>query len=113
MNKNDLVEKVAEASDVAKTQAARSIDVVIGAIQEAIAKGDKVTLPGFGSFDSRVRKARTARNPRTGDTVKVAQTTVPVFRAGAGFKEIVSGKRKVAKSASSSPARKSPAKKGR
>ncbi|MNC98206.1 DNA-binding protein HU [compost metagenome] len=63
-------------------------------MKRAVAKGDKVSLPGFGSFEKRARKARTARNPQTGAAIKIAATSVPAFKAGKEFKELVAKKKK-------------------
>ena len=100
MNKAELVEALtARLGD--KRSATAALDAVLTEIQHAVTKGDKVSLTGFGVFEKRARGARTARNPRTGEAVKVKKTSVPAFRAGAGFKEMVaSGKvPKVAKAA--------------
>jgi DNA-binding protein HU-beta len=76
-----------------KRAATAALDAVLAEIQSAVTKGDKVAITGFGVFEKRVRGARTARNPRTGEAVKVKKTSVPAFRAGAGFREMVaSGK---------------------
>jgi len=100
VNKAELVEALtARLGD--KRSATAALDAVLTEIQHAVTKGDKVSLTGFGVFEKRARGARTARNPRTGEAVKVKKTSVPAFRAGAGFKEMVaSGKvPKVAKAA--------------
>jgi DNA-binding protein HU-beta len=102
MNKVDLVSRVAGATGETKSKVTEIVDETFGALQQALAKGDKVSIPGFGTFSSRARKARTARNPRTGAAVRVPATKVPAFKAAQGLKEIVSGKSK--------PARKAPAK---
>jgi len=92
VNKAELVEAL--AADLGdKRQAAAALDAVLKAIQNAVTKGDRVAITGFGVFEKRVRAARTARNPRTGEAVKVKKTSVPAFRPGAGFRELVaSGK---------------------
>jgi DNA-binding protein HU-beta len=105
VNKAELIEALAgRLGD--KRSATSALDAVLAEIQAAVAKGDKVAITGFGVFEKRVRAARTARNPRTGEAVKVKKTSVPAFRAGASFKEMVaSGKvPKVAKAAA--PAKK-------
>ena len=89
MTKSDLVAKVAEL-DMTKKQAAAAVDAMIAAIQGALAKGDKVSLVGFGSFSVRKRKARTGRNPQTGKAIKIKAKNVPVFSAGKGLKDAVS-----------------------
>ena len=89
MNKADLVSAVAETG-ITKKQAAQAVDAVIDAIKKAMAKGDKVSLVGFGSFSVKKREARTGRNPRTGKALKIPAKKVPVFSAGKGLKDAVS-----------------------
>ena len=92
MNKAELVEALSTRLGD-KKQATAALDAVLAEIQSAVTKGDKVAITGFGVFEKRVRGARTARNPRTGEAVKVKKTSVPAFRAGASFREMVaSGK---------------------
>ncbi|HKT05705.1 MAG TPA: HU family DNA-binding protein [Rugosimonospora sp.] len=92
MNKAELIDALAvRLGD--KKSASTALDAVLAEIQAAVTKGDKVAITGFGVFEKRVRAARTARNPRTGETVKVKKTSVPAFRAGASFKDqVASGK---------------------
>ena len=92
VNKAELIEALsARLGD--KKQATSALDAVLAEIQSVVTKGDKVAITGFGVFEKRVRGARTARNPRTGEAVKVKKTSVPAFRAGASFREMVaSGK---------------------
>ncbi len=97
MNKAELIEALASRLGDKKS-ATSALDAVLTEIQTAVTKGDKVSITGFGVFEKRVRAARTARNPRTGETVKVKKTSVPAFRAGASFKEQVAAG-KVAKAA--------------
>jgi DNA-binding protein HU-beta len=92
MNKGELVDDIARRADVTKKQADAVLSAALEAIMEAVANGDKVTLVGFGSFESRERKAREGRNPKTGDTMQIPETTVPAFSAGKSFKELVAGK---------------------
>jgi DNA-binding protein HU-beta len=92
MNKGELVDEIARKADVTKKQADAVLSAALDAIMEAVANGDKVTLVGFGSFESRERKAREGRNPKTGDTMLIPETTVPAFSAGKSFKELVAGK---------------------
>jgi DNA-binding protein HU-beta len=91
MNKSDLVDKVSAAVPGLKK---RDVDAVISAtleaIAEAVAKGDKVTLVGFGSFEPRHRKAREGRNPKTGETLIIPAAKIPAFSAGKGFKDRLS-----------------------
>ena len=92
MNKAELIEALAARLGDRKT-ATSALDAVLAEVQAAVTKGDRVAITGFGVFEKRVRGARTARNPRTGETVKVKKTAVPAFRPGSGFKEMVaSGK---------------------
>ena len=72
-----------------KREAEAALKAVLDTVTDAVASGEKVTLPGFGTFDKRERAARTARNPQTGEAVKVKKTSVPGFKAGAGFKSYV------------------------
>ena len=93
MNKAELVEAVAKETEGTKADAQRNVDAVFGAIETALKKGDRVQLTGFGTFEVRKRAARTARNPQTGEAIKIKATKVPAFKAGAGLKKIVSGKK--------------------
>ena len=93
MNKTELIEIVAEEADITKVAAEKALAATIGAITKAVAKGDAVTLVGFGTFSSSKRAARTGRNPQTGKELKIAATTVPKFKAGATFKTAVAGKK--------------------
>ena len=111
MNRADLVEKVAAATGASKKDATAAVDAVFDGIVAAVAKGDKVAISGFGIFKKNPRKARTARNPRTGATVKVAATSVPKFSAGAEFKAIVAGKKKAAAAPKKAAPKKAAAKK--
>src|SRR5262245_13808667 len=92
VNKAQLIDALsARLGD--KKSANAALDAVLAEIQAAVTKGDKVAITGFGVFEKRIRGARTARNPRTGEAVKVKKTSVPAFRAGASFREMVaSGK---------------------
>src|SRR5256886_2868669 len=92
VNKAELIDALA-ARLGDKKSASTALDAVLAEIQTAVTKGDKVAITGFGVFEKRVRAARTARNPRTGESVKVKKTSVPAFRAGASFKDqVASGK---------------------
>jgi len=92
VNKAELIDALAVRLGEKKT-ASVALDAVLAEVQAAVTKGDKVSITGFGVFEKRTRAARMARNPRTGEAVKVKKTAVPAFRAGAGFKEMVaSGK---------------------
>ncbi|MEY3826401.1 MAG: hypothetical protein RLZZ148_1215 [Cyanobacteriota bacterium] len=92
MNKGELVDQIAQKAVVTKKQADAVLSATIEAIMEAVSEGDKVTLVGFGSFESRDRKAREGRNPKTGDKMEIPATKVPAFSAGKLFKEKVSPK---------------------
>lgn len=107
MNKAQLVEKLADHFDGNKRQAGQALEHVLDTITTSVAKGEKVAITGFGVFEKVVRNARVARNPRTGEKVRVKKTSAPKFRPGAEFKAYVSGAKKVAKA----PAKKSAAKK--
>ena len=88
MNKAELIEALTgRLGD--RRSATAALDAVLAEIQNAVTKGDKVSITGFGVFEKRVRAARTARNPRTGESVKVKKTSVPAFQPGASFKELV------------------------
>lgn len=92
MNKTELIETIAAKSGVTKADAGRAVNAMLDAIVEAVAKGDNVSLPGFGSFKSSARSAREGKNPKTGEKLTIAATTVPKFSAGAGFKTAVAKK---------------------
>src|SRR5258708_3913129 len=109
MNKSDLVDAVAAATSEGKTKVAGLLESVLSIVSGALQKGDKVTLPGFGTFETRKRQARSGRNPRTGAPVKIAATTAPVFKAGATLKASVAGKKGAAKGGAKAKA-KAPAK---
>lgn len=89
MNKNELIATIAEKSGLTKKDAGAALDVAVEAITEALKKDDKVQLVGFGSFWVKERKARTGKNPRTGESVKIPATKVPVFKAGKALKDAV------------------------
>lgn len=88
MNKTQLVEALSVRLGDRKSASA-ALAAFVTEIQNAVTKGEKVTITGFGVFEKRERAARTARNPRTGEPVKVKKTSVPAFRPGAGFRELV------------------------
>ncbi len=94
MNKSDLIEVVSGKLGDRKT-ASTAVEAVVDAITRAVAKGEKVGITGFGVFEKVERGPRTARNPATGAPVKLKKTFVPKFRPGQGFKDIVSGAKKV------------------
>ncbi|MEG3907326.1 HU family DNA-binding protein [Microcoleus sp. w2-18bC1] len=90
MNKGELIDAIAEKASVTKKQADAVFTAALEAIMEAVSGGDKVTLVGFGSFESRERKEREGRNPKTGDKMNIPATVVPAFSAGKQFKDAVS-----------------------
>ena len=89
MNKSDLIDAVAGDADVSKAEAARVVDAVIDSIPRALKKGDTVTLVGFGTFPVRERAARSGRNPKTGETIKIDASKNPAFKAGKALKDAV------------------------
>ena len=96
MNKAELIETLSKRLGDRKTATA-ALESVVEEIQRAVQKGERVAITGFGVFEKRVRNARTARNPRTGEAVKVKKTSVPAFRPGQGFKDVITGAKKLAK----------------
>ena len=92
MNRKELVDAIQKHTLVSRTDVDRVLGSLIQHTQVAVKKGDRVSLVGFGTFERQDRKARTARNPRSGAPVKVKATKVPRFRAGQGFKDVVAGK---------------------
>ena len=92
MNRKELVDAIQKHTLVARTDVDKVLGSLIQHTQVAVKKGDRVSLVGFGTFERQDRKARTARNPRSGAPVKVKATKVPRFRAGQGFKDVVSGR---------------------
>ncbi|WAX77741.1 HU family DNA-binding protein [Streptomyces sp. KMM 9044] len=94
MNKAQLVEAIADKMG-GRQQAADAVDAVLDAVVRAVVAGDRVSVTGFGSFEKVDRPARYARNPQTGERVRVKKTSVPRFRAGQGFKDLVSGSKKL------------------
>ena len=92
MNKEELVQEVAKKAKVTQKEAAEVLNGFVETVQKAVSKGEKVTLVGFGTFESRKRAARTGRNPQTGKEIKIAAKTVPAFSAGKKFKGLVNKK---------------------
>jgi DNA-binding protein HU-beta len=90
MNKNDLIDAVAERTSLAKSDAARAVEAVLGAITDSLQQGDAVGLSGFGTFAVKARAARTGRNPRTGEPIEIPASKVPGFKAGKALKDAVS-----------------------
>jgi len=94
VNKSELINSVAEDTGESKRLVQDIVDSTVTVIQKQVRKGDKVTMPGFGTFERRQRSARTGRNPQTGETIKVKASKVPAFKPGQTFKTYVSGARK-------------------
>ena len=92
MNKEELVKAVAASAKLSQKDTAEIISATIETIQKTVAKKQKVTLVGFGTFEARKRAARTGRNPQTGAAIKIAAKTAPVFTAGKKFKDVVNKK---------------------
>ena len=89
MNKADLIDQVAAKSDLSKAAATKAVDAVVECITKSLKKGDTVTLVGFGTFSVGKRGARTGRNPRTGEQIKIKASKTPKFKAGKGLKDAV------------------------
>lgn len=89
MTKVDLINSVASKVGLTKADAGRAVDAFIGAISNALAKGEKVTVTGFGTFEVRARAARMGRNPQTGAPLHIAATKTPAFKSGKSLKEAV------------------------
>ena len=89
MNKTELTDAVAEATDLTKADAARAVDAVLGTISSTLASGDQVGIVGFGTFLVRDRAARVGRNPQTGAEIQIAAAKVPAFKPGKALKDAV------------------------
>jgi DNA-binding protein HU-beta len=89
MNKSDLIEAIANGSSVTKISAAKMLDVLMATITDALKSGDQVVIPGFGSFSTGLRAARTGRNPQTGDVLQIKASRVAKFKAGKSLKDAV------------------------
>ncbi|MDP3920896.1 MAG: HU family DNA-binding protein [Candidatus Omnitrophota bacterium] len=89
MNKADLANEIAKRTKVSKAKAWESLNVTFDAIKVSLKKGNKVSLVGFGSFSVKKRKARTGRNPKTGETIQIKARKVPAFSAGSDLKKSV------------------------
>ena len=92
MNKTELVEKVAESAGLTKTLAEAAINAFVETITDGLKAGDKITLKGFGTFEVRQREAREGRNPRTGETMTIAASKAPAFKASSALKNVINGK---------------------
>lgn len=89
MTKQEIVERLAERADLTKRAAGDALDAILGLITESLARGEKVTLTGFGTFLVRQRAARMGRNPQTGEPLHIPAQLTPAFRAGSGLKDAV------------------------
>lgn len=89
MNKTELISSVAEKSELTKKDAEKAVNALFASVEEALAKGEKVQLVGFGTFEVRERKARTGRNPQTGAEIQIPAAKVPAFKAGKALKDAV------------------------
>lgn len=89
MNKSELIAAVAEKAGISKKDADKAVAAVIASIADALAADDKVQLVGFGTFEVKTRGARTGRNPRTGETMTIAASKLPTFKAGKALKDAV------------------------
>jgi DNA-binding protein HU-beta len=89
MNKAELVDAVASAANLSKADAGRAVDAVVNSITSALKKGQQVSVVGFGTFGVKHRAARSGRNPRTGETIQIAASNVPGFKAGKALKDAV------------------------
>lgn len=89
MNKTELIAAVAEKSGLSKKDAEKALAAVVDSLTDAMVKGDKVQLVGFGSFESKCREARMGRNPKTKEAIEIPATRVPVFKAGKALKDAV------------------------
>ena len=87
MNKSDLIDHIAQQADISKASATRALESALAEVQEALQKGDSVSLVGFGTFEVGHREARIGRNPRTGAEIKIAAAKVPKFRPGKALKD--------------------------
>ncbi|TNM37732.1 HU family DNA-binding protein [Nocardioides albidus] len=92
MNRKDLVETVARETGLTAAQADAALSAVVDGVVGAVATGEKVTLPGFGTFEQRSRAARSGRNPQTGDVLEIAATVAPAFKPATAFKQAVAGR---------------------
>jgi DNA-binding protein HU-beta len=92
MKKDELVQAIAEAADLSKADADRALKAVVESVTKALGSGDSVQIPGLGTFEPRARSAREGRNPQTGESIQIAATTVPGFKAATALKNATAGK---------------------
>jgi DNA-binding protein HU-beta len=107
VNKAQLVEALSERLDNDKRRAQQTVEAFLDTVYRTVQKGEKVAITGFGVFEKRERAARMARNPATGEKVRVKKTSVPAFRPGQEFKDVVSGAKKLPKATATKSAAKS------
>ncbi|GAA5147249.1 HU family DNA-binding protein [Nocardioides marinquilinus] len=91
MNRSELKDAIASATGLSGAQADQALGATLDAITSTLAKGEKVTIAGFGTFETRERSARQGRNPQTGESIDIAASTAPAFKAGAALKKAVQG----------------------
>lgn len=91
MNKTDLVNTVAEKTELSKKDAAKAVDAVFETVMDSLSEGEKVQIIGFGNFEVRERKARKGRNPQTGEEIQIPASKVPAFKAGKALRDAVRG----------------------
>lgn len=89
MNKQELIDAVADSAELSKADAGRAVDAVVASITDSLRAGQKVSITGFGAFEVRERAARMGRNPQTGATMQVSASKAPAFKAGKGLKDAV------------------------
>ena len=89
MNKSELIDAISDSAELTKAEAGRAVDAVVAVVTKALKNGDSVTLVGFGTFEVRKRGARTGRNPRTGEEIKIKAANNPAFKAGKALKDAV------------------------
>ncbi|MBE7030689.1 MAG: HU family DNA-binding protein [Ruminococcaceae bacterium] len=89
MNKSDLVAKIAEKADLTKKDAEKALNAFVESVTEGLKKGDKISLVGFGTFETKKRAARKGKNPQTGAVINIPAATVPAFKVGKGLKDAV------------------------
>ena len=89
MNKSELIEVMAETADISRAAAGRALDGLVEAITDALKNGEQVSLVGFGTFSVKERSARSGRNPQTGETIQIAASRIPGFKAGKALKDAV------------------------
>ncbi len=91
MKKDELVQVIAESADISRAEADRALTAVVDTVTNSVASGEKIQIPGLGTFEPRERNAREGRNPQTGEPIQIAATTTPGFKAASAFKQAVAG----------------------